>query len=59
MTGEHTLMSSVVPASDGLAYSEVYTDPPDLAPLPEIDAFGEAELVIRRAHPPARPARQA
>lgn len=30
-----TLVSAVLPEADGLAYSEVYSDPPDLAPLPE------------------------
>lgn len=30
-----TLVSAVLPDADGLAYSEVYSDPPDLAPLPE------------------------
>lgn len=30
-----TLVSAVLPEADGLAYSEVYSDPPDLAALPE------------------------
>ncbi|GFG96881.1 4'-phosphopantetheinyl transferase PptT [Mycobacterium timonense] len=48
MTGEHTLVSSVLPASDGLAYSEVYSDPPDLAPLPEEEPLIARSVAKRR-----------
>ena len=30
-----SLVSSVLPATEGMAYSEVYSDPPGLVPLPE------------------------
>lgn len=46
MTG--TLVSSVLPASDGLAYSEVYSDPPGLAPLPEEEPLIARSVAKRR-----------
>ncbi|MGD1173631.1 4'-phosphopantetheinyl transferase [Mycobacterium seoulense] len=45
---EEMLVSSVLPASDGLAYSEVYTDPPDLAPLPEEEPLIARSVAKRR-----------
>ncbi|ETB05298.1 4'-phosphopantetheinyl transferase [Mycobacterium avium subsp. paratuberculosis 10-4404] len=46
MTG--TLVSSVLPASDALAYSEVYSDPPGLAPLPEEEPLIARSVAKRR-----------
>ncbi len=47
MTG-NTLVSSVLPVADGLAYSEVYSDPPDLAPLPEEEPLIARSVAKRR-----------
>jgi 4'-phosphopantetheinyl transferase EntD len=46
---EHLLVSSVLPAtSDGLAYSELYSDPPGLHPLPEEEALIAKSVAKRR-----------
>ena len=45
---EDMLVSSVLPAADGLAYSEVYSDPPDLAPLPEEEPLIAKSVAKRR-----------
>ena len=45
---EDMLVSSVLPAADGLAYSEVYSDPPDLAPLPEEEPLIARSVAKRR-----------
>jgi 4'-phosphopantetheinyl transferase EntD len=42
------LVSSVLPVADGLAYSEVYSDPPDLAPLPEEEPLIARSVAKRR-----------
>src|SRR6201993_5498339 len=42
------LVSSVLPASDDLAYSEVYSDPPGLAPLPEEEPLIAKSVAKRR-----------
>ena len=49
MTGQ-MLVSSVLPAaaSDGLAYSELYSDPPGLTPLPEEEALIAKSVAKRR-----------
>jgi enterobactin synthetase component D / holo-[acyl-carrier protein] synthase len=46
----HTLVSSVLPApaSGDLAYSEVYSDPPGLAPLPEEEPLIAKSVAKRR-----------
>ncbi|GBG35717.1 4'-phosphopantetheinyl transferase PptT [Mycobacterium montefiorense] len=43
-----TLVSSVLPATDDMAYSEVYSDPPGLAPLPEEEALIAKSVAKRR-----------
>ena len=43
-----TLVSAVLPEADGLAYSEVYSDPPDLAPLPEEEPLIARSVAKRR-----------
>ncbi|OBH03112.1 4'-phosphopantetheinyl transferase [Mycobacterium sp. E3247] len=45
---EDMLVSSVLPASDGLAYAEAYTDPPGLAPLPEEEPLIARSVAKRR-----------
>ncbi|WP_102418061.1 4'-phosphopantetheinyl transferase [Mycobacterium sp. 4858] len=45
---EDMLVSSVLPASDGLAYAEVYTDPPGLVPLPEEEPLIARSVAKRR-----------
>lgn len=47
MTGD-MLVSSVLPVADGLAYSEVYADLPDLAPLPEEEPLIARSVAKRR-----------
>ncbi len=43
-----TLVSSVLPATDDMAYSEVYSDPPGLAPLPEEESLIAKSVAKRR-----------
>jgi 4'-phosphopantetheinyl transferase EntD len=43
-----TLVSAVLPEADGLAYSEVYSDPPGLAPLPEEEPLIAKSVAKRR-----------
>jgi 4'-phosphopantetheinyl transferase EntD len=47
MTGD-TLVSSVLPVSDDLGYSELYSDPPDLVPLPEEEPLIARSVAKRR-----------
>ncbi len=42
------LVSSVVPATEGMAYSELYSDPPGLVPLPEEEALIAKSVAKRR-----------
>ena len=42
------LVSSVLPVADGLAYSEMYSDPPDLAPLPDEEPLIARSVAKRR-----------
>jgi 4'-phosphopantetheinyl transferase EntD len=44
----HMLVSSVLPASDDLAYSEVCSDPPGLVPLPEEEPLIAKSVAKRR-----------
>jgi len=44
----HMLVSSVLPASGDLAYSEVYSDPPGLTPLPEEEPLIAKSVAKRR-----------
>jgi 4'-phosphopantetheinyl transferase EntD len=43
-----TLVSSVLPATHDMAYSEVYSDPPGLTPLPEEEALIAKSVAKRR-----------
>ncbi|WP_144207665.1 4'-phosphopantetheinyl transferase PptT [Mycobacterium tilburgii] len=43
-----TLVSSVLPATQGMAYSEVYSDPPGLTPLPEEEPLIAKSVAKRR-----------
>jgi 4'-phosphopantetheinyl transferase EntD len=45
---EQTLLSAVLPVSEGLAYSEVYSDPPGLTPLPEEEPLIAKSVAKRR-----------
>ncbi len=47
MTGG-TLVSAVLPVSDGLAYAERYSDPPELVPLPEEEPLIARSVAKRR-----------
>ena len=42
------LVSSVLPATQGMAYSELYSDPPDLVPLPEEEPLIAKSVAKRR-----------
>jgi 4'-phosphopantetheinyl transferase EntD len=42
------LVSSVLPATEGMAYSELYSDPPDLVPLPEEEPLIAKSVAKRR-----------
>jgi 4'-phosphopantetheinyl transferase EntD len=42
------LVSSVLPATDGMAYSELYSDPPGLVPLPEEEPLIAKSVAKRR-----------
>ncbi|OBH91088.1 4'-phosphopantetheinyl transferase [Mycobacterium sp. E2989] len=46
---EEKLVSSVLPDVDELAYSELYSDPPDLAPLPEEEPLIARSVAKRRS----------
>jgi 4'-phosphopantetheinyl transferase EntD len=45
---EQTLLAAVLPVSEGLAYSEVYSDPPGLTPLPEEEPLIAKSVAKRR-----------
>ncbi|HEX5256848.1 MAG TPA: 4'-phosphopantetheinyl transferase [Mycobacterium sp.] len=47
MTGD-MLLSAVLSVANGLAYSEAYSDPPDLAPLPEEEPLIARSVAKRR-----------
>jgi 4'-phosphopantetheinyl transferase EntD len=42
------LVSSVLPATEGMAYSELYSDPPGLVPLPEEEPLIAKSVAKRR-----------
>jgi 4'-phosphopantetheinyl transferase EntD len=48
MTIVATLLSDVLPGTDSLAAAEMYTDPPDLAPLPEEEPLIARSVAKRR-----------